>query len=157
MQTCWAKQVKQDKTKAERKTVKRERAGWQCVGGSLLSSFGGFLLTTRPTLVLFFSPSSPFQSVDRTKFPLNTSSSLALDYLSLFTFVLFFSCHSLFIILFHFSFCPLFCLLLLFFFYLFTFHFLFFQFFLVFCAKTCIFILLMKPANVPENSEQNTN
>lgn len=34
------KRERQDETKAEGETVRRERDGWQCVGGSLSSSFG---------------------------------------------------------------------------------------------------------------------
>lgn len=64
-----------------KETVKRERAGWQCVGGSLLSSFGEAFCWQQDRH-LSSSPSPPIssQSVDLTDTSLNNTSSLVCDY-----------------------------------------------------------------------------
>lgn len=61
--------------------MKRERAGWQCVGGSLLSSFGEAFCWQQDRH-LSSSPSPPIssQSVDLTDTSLNNTSSLVCDY-----------------------------------------------------------------------------
>lgn len=63
--------------------MKRERAGWQCVGGSLLSSFGEAFCWQQDRH-LSSSPSPPIssQSVDLTDTSLNNTSSLVCDYAS---------------------------------------------------------------------------
>lgn len=73
----------QKETKTERETVRRERTGWQCVGGSLLSSFGAAFCWQQDRHLS--SPYNSSRSVDLTDTSLNNTGLLVCHYPSLLT------------------------------------------------------------------------
>ncbi len=74
---------KQNKTKAERETVKRKKDGWQCVGGSLSSSFGEAFCWQQDRHLSSPPPPISSLSVDLADMSLNNTSSLVCNYPSL--------------------------------------------------------------------------